>query len=52
MIEFPAPLSIGTLSSLIIHECGLPLKEGKLSSQCRREAGLTGESLDSRHLVS
>ena len=51
MTEFPAPHSIGIPPSLIIHACGLPSKEGKLSIHCRREAGLTGETLDSRHTV-
>ena len=45
MTEVPAPLSICTPSSLIIQAC-------ELSGHRRREAGLTGESLDSRHAVS
>ena len=43
---------IGIPSSLKIHRCELPSKEEKLWSPCRREAGLTGESLDSNHAVS
>ena len=43
---------IGIPSRLKIHRFELPSKEGKLCSPCRREAGLTGESLDSSHLVS
>ena len=39
------------LFSLIIHGSELPSKEGKLCSHCGREAGLTGESHDSRHIV-
>ena len=52
MTEVPTPLPISTPSSLIIQECGLSSTEDKLSSHRRREAGLTGESLDSRHAVS
>ena len=43
---------IGIPSSLKIHRSELPSKEGKLCSLCRREAGLTGESLDNSHVVS
>ena len=43
---------IGIPSSLKIHRSELPSKEGKLCSPCRREDGLTGESLDSSHVVS
>ena len=42
----------GIPSSLKIHRSELPSKEGKLCSPCRREAGLTGESPDSSHVVS
>ena len=52
MTEVPEPLSICTPSSLIIQACGLSSTEDKLSSHHRREAGLTGESLDSHHAVS
>ena len=52
MTEVSTPLPISTLSSLIIQACGLSSTEDKLSSHRRREAGLTGESLDSRHAVS
>ena len=43
---------IGIPSSLKIHRSELLSKEGKLCSTCLRKAGLTGESLDSSHVVS
>ena len=45
-------LPISTPSSLVIQARGQSSTEDKLSSHRRREAGLDGESLDSRHAVS
>ena len=42
----------GIPSSLKIHRSELPSKEGKLCITCLRKAGLTGESVDSSHVVS
>ena len=39
-------------SSLTIYRSELLSKEGKLCITCLRKAGLTGESLDSSHVVS
>ena len=52
MAEVSTPLPISTPSSLIIQAGGQSSTEDKLSSYRRREAGLDGESLDSRHAVS
>ena len=52
MTEVSTPLPISTPSSLIVQACGLSSTEDKLSSYRRREAGLTGESLDRRQAVS
>ena len=43
---------IGIPSSLKIHRSELLSKEGKLCIICRRKTGLTGELLDSSHVVS
>ena len=43
---------IGIPSSLKIHRSELRSKEGKFCTTCQRKAGLTGESLDSSHVVS
>ena len=52
MTEVSTPLPISSPSSLIIQACGQSSTEDKLSSHRRRETGLTGELLDSRHAVS
>ena len=54
MIEHQFGIShlIGIPSSLKIHRSELLSKERKLCITCRREAGPTGESLDSSHVVS
>ena len=54
MIEHRFGIShlIGIPSSRKIHRSELLSKEGKLCITCRREAELTGESLDSSHIVS
>ena len=52
MAKVSTPLPISAPPSLIIQARGQSSTEDKLSSHRRREAGLTGESLDSRHAVS
>ena len=52
MTEVLTPLPISSPSSLVIQARGQSSTEDKLSSHRRREAGLDGESLDSRHAVS
>ena len=54
MTEVLTPLPISTPSSLVIQARGQSSSstEDKLSNHRRREAGLDGESLDSRHAVS
>ena len=52
MTEVLTPLPISTPPGLVIQERGQSSTEDKQSSHRRREAGLDGESLDSRHAVS
>ena len=52
MTEVSTPLPIRSPSGLIIQAGGQSSTEDKLSSHRRRETGLDGEPLESRHAVS
>ena len=52
MMEVLTPLPICSPSGLVIQAGGQSSAEDKLSSHCRRETGLDGEPLESRHAVS
>ena len=51
MVAVSAPFSALPAASLIIQSSRFSPTEGKLASHCIREAGLTSESLESRHAV-
>ena len=51
MVVVSAPFSELPPASLIIQSSRFSPSEGKLASHYIREAGLTGESLESRHAV-
>ena len=51
MVAVSAPFSKLPPASLIVQSSRFSPTEGKLASHCIREAGLTGESLESRHAV-
>ena len=52
MMEVLTPLPICSPSGLVIQAGGQSSAEDKLSSHRRRETGLDGEPLESRHAVS
>ena len=52
MMEVFAPFTELSPASLIVQSSRCSPREGKLVSHCSREAGLTGEKLESRHAVS